>query len=417
VGTPTGSPALSAGSATLIAGASVVVTYPLTGTPASTGTLTGTWTKLSLNCVKTTNIGLGAANFTLPQSSYAVSTHDGTPIVDIQGYITNTSPNQFIINVPYTGGLGSYSAYNGTPITGAAGEGGDVNGFSISYPAGTFAASGTIPVTVTVDGDGTYSAKKQLFGAQEIIATIPFLSNGVNKGNIILRVIGGIPDRAFGQTIYGANNHNFVYLPVTGADGNMWLNNNLGAQYSNTNHASFNLTQQATSATDYLAYGSLFQWGRRADGHELMNWTNGTTGTAVNGTTGTQSPTDVPANNLFVSGFNDWRSTQNDGLWQGVSGINNPCPVGFRVPTNAELTNLINLSSISNSATAASSTLKFTIPGYRQNTGFSAAAVNGYYWSSSVSGTLASSRTIRSGDTYTSSDPRALGFAVRCIKN
>ena len=51
VGTPTPT------SATLNAGQSQLVSYPITGTPAgATGTLTGTWSKLSLNCVKTLNI-------------------------------------------------------------------------------------------------------------------------------------------------------------------------------------------------------------------------------------------------------------------------------------------------------------------------------------------------------------------------
>jgi formylglycine-generating enzyme required for sulfatase activity len=32
----------------------------------------------------------------------------------------------------------------------------------------------------------------------------------------------------------------------------------------------------------------------------------------------------------------DWRNPQNDNLWQGVSGTNNPCPSGYRLPTEAE---------------------------------------------------------------------------------
>ncbi len=81
----------------------------------------------------------------------------------------------------------------------------------------------------------------------------------------------GIPDREFGD---GA--HDFLYLPVVAEDGNTWLNNNLGADYSNVNHASFNPTQQATAFDDHLAYGSLYQWGRFSDGHELITWTSAT---------------------------------------------------------------------------------------------------------------------------------------------
>ncbi len=59
--------AVSPASASLIAGQSQLVTYTLTGTPTSVGTLTGTWTKLSLNCIKTKTVsgisGLLATNY------------------------------------------------------------------------------------------------------------------------------------------------------------------------------------------------------------------------------------------------------------------------------------------------------------------------------------------------------------------
>ena len=51
VGTPTPS------SVTLNAGQSQKVTYPITGTPTSIGTLTGNWTKVSLSCSKTQAVG------------------------------------------------------------------------------------------------------------------------------------------------------------------------------------------------------------------------------------------------------------------------------------------------------------------------------------------------------------------------
>jgi hypothetical protein len=44
--------------------------------------------------------------------------------------------------------------------------------------------------------------------------------------------------------------------------GKTWMDRNLGA------------SRQATSSTDYLAYGALFQWGRAADGHECITWTS-----------------------------------------------------------------------------------------------------------------------------------------------
>jgi len=54
-------------SVALLAGQAQLVTYTLTGTPAAVGTLTGTWNKLSLNCVKTKAVtgmsGLLATNY------------------------------------------------------------------------------------------------------------------------------------------------------------------------------------------------------------------------------------------------------------------------------------------------------------------------------------------------------------------
>jgi hypothetical protein len=32
----------------------------------------------------------------------------------------------------------------------------------------------------------------------------------------------------------------------------------------------------------------------------------------------------------------NWLSTQDNTLWQGVNGTNNPCPTGYRLPTSAE---------------------------------------------------------------------------------
>jgi hypothetical protein len=169
-----------------------------------------------------------------------------------------------------------------------------------------------------------------------------------------------------------------------------------------------------------LAYGSLIQWGRKPDGHELITYTNATTGTAVNGTTSTNSNT--PADALFMlelfSPF-DWRSTQKNTLWATEASPNNPCPVGFRVPTVTEQNTLVTAESITNSASAASSTLKFTVPGGRNSYFGTLVNVGSYgsYWSSTVSGIYASFRSFTIGGTNTGDTNRADGLTVRCRKD
>ena len=354
-----------------------------------------------------------------PQTALVVSINDGTPLVDIQGIVDNGS-NQLTINIPYTGGAGSYEAYSGTYIPNNAGtsEGGDANSFRLTYPAGTFSSSGSITATIEVDGDGSFNAEKQLFNnIQETIATLDFQVNGNSKGHVNLEVIGGILDRNFADA-----NYKFIYLPVVAADGNIWLNNNLGANYANMNHAQFNPAQQATSLDDNHAYGSSFQWGRYSDGHELIDNINSTTGAGVNGSTFTNATSDTPGHNLYIttSGSpSDWRTPQNDNLWQGESGINNPCPAGYRLPTEVEITTLISAESITNSATAASSSLGFSAAGLRHlsNGLVFSAGVIGYYWTSTVDGNLARLYDFYLGGTSVFSSNRAYGQKVRCLKD
>ncbi len=140
----------------------------------------------------------------------------------------------------------------------------------------------------------------------------------------------------------------------------------------------------ATNYTDSLAYGDLFQWGRLDDGHQTQ--TSGTTTSLSNG--------DIPGHANFIlspTSPYDWRVPQNNNLWQGVSGTNNPCPTGWRVPTEAEWTTEKNGWSAQNSAGAWASPLKLSVAGYRDYINASLIYVGeyGYYWSSATDGTLA----------------------------
>jgi len=187
-----------------------------------------------------------------------------------------------------------------------------------------------------------------------------------------------------------------VYNPTTGE---IWMDRNLGAD------------QVATSSSDTAAYGDLYQWGRLSDGHEKR----------TSETTSTLSNTNVPGHIFFIKAPgspHDWRDPQNDNLWQGVNGINNPCPNGFRIPTFDEW-NAERLSWASNDAAGAyGSPLKLTVGGYRYRTNGSFKKVDtvGYYWSRGTWNTYATSLSFSNGAGTLWKD-RADGMSVRCIKD
>ena len=178
-------------------------------------------------------------------------------------------------------------------------------------------------------------------------------------------------------------------------------------------------TQAATSSNDVLAYGDLYQWGRRSDGHQCRN----------SPSTTTLSSTDQPVHGNFITAQSsppyDWRSPQNANLWQGVNGVNNPCPSGYRLPTEIEMNEEVLSWSSNDPAGAFASPLKWTLVGYRSHNSanINMAGGAGNYHTSTVDNTLFGSNL--SGSSYLSissnggaiyAGARASGSACRCIK-
>ena len=178
--------------------------------------------------------------------------------------------------------------------------------------------------------------------------------------------------------------------------GKGWMDRNLGAP------------RVAIDSTDAAAYGDLYQWGRNADGHESRTSTvaGGPVASGVEG-----------AN--FITSTSDWLSTRDDTRWGATKTANDPCPTGFRVPTNTELNAERLLFVTSNGAGAFGSILKLPYPGNRANTTGVLSGVNtvGNYWTSTINGdkgrylnfTSTTSAMVTSG-------LRANGYSVRCIK-
>src|SRR5699024_2584452 len=153
-------------------------------------------------------------------------------------------------------------------------------------------------------------------------------------------------DPVKGLVTFTYKGNSVTYGTVISETGRCWLDRNLGA------------SRVAISKTDSQAYGDLFQWGKLDDGHQDRN------SNVRNGT----SNSDNPGHGDFLRRLNDsgdWRNPRNDNLWQGVDGINNPCPLGFRIPTITEWENEKNTWTQQGSNGAYASNLKLSTGGER----------------------------------------------------
>lgn len=222
------------------------------------------------------------------------------------------------------------------------------------------------------------------------------------------------------------NGKEVVYgIIISSASGKKWLDRNLGA------------SQVATAYDDYKGYGDLFQWGRPADGHQLINWTASNTGTAVNGFTNVLATSDTPGNvNFIIPPYTfpfDWRSDNNRNRWATIP--QGPCPYGWHVPSIVEWLAEVakteggtaSSGGITDRSTAYSQ-LKLTLAGYRGLSGpgsvaFKQAGSVGYYWSSidrnnAIDG-LTDARDFEFGTDWVQQylDFKVSARCVRCLMN
>ena len=200
---------------------------------------------------------------------------------------------------------------------------------------------------------------------------------------------------------------------VIGANGVEWMDRNLGA------------SQVATSSTDEDSYGDLYQWGRAADGHEKRISDN-YNGTSVRPNTITESGAWDGKFITIPNGTNrnDWVTTQTNDAWNtGTESVpiktaTDPCPSGYRVPTEAEFQTESSNWNPDGAVGAFNSTLKLPLAGERNFTNGGIGGPFGSYWMSTISGDRAKRLRIGGspGIVYFNND-RAFGFSVRCLKD
>jgi uncharacterized protein (TIGR02145 family) len=278
------------------------------------------------------------------------------------------------VSVPYTGGNAGFYAGQSIASTG-------VVGLTATRTSGTLAnGNGTVSYTIT----GTPSAVGNATFA---------ISLGGQSCNLVVPITT-LSGQYLANSVFCPNGPTAIVDVTNPTTGKTWMDRNLGA------------SQVATSSTDQNAYGDLYQWGRRPDGHQCR----------TSATTSTLSSIDQPLHGNFILSPTDWRSPHNNNLWQGINGVNNPCPNGYRVPTETELTTEKNSWSSSNTAGAFNSILKFVKSGSRIPNNASITLNYGYYWSSTIDDVNSRARYFDDANSDPHTLVRAHGAAVRCIK-
>lgn len=320
-------------------------------------------------------------------------------ITSPSAYTLNTTP---VVNGSYENGVDLTASefivveVNVTQIGYWGAKTNEMNGVSFSG-SGNFSSTGLQTITLTGAGmpanRGTYSF------------SITYSNSASSSVNISFLCASALPASST------------AIVEVTGAAGRIWMDRNLGAH------------RAAISQDDCRAYGNYFQWGRGADGHELIIFNANGSSSQVNGYTTTLSTTDQPGHSNFISpsgGDYDWRTPRNNALWS--TGINDPCPDGYRIPTDQEWRDEVTAAGIINGLTAFNSSLKLTYTGYRDMYNYAQGNVvhygflsdnEGDYWSSTP-GTTHPERAKNFWFAPTSishGEPaRAYGLSVRCIK-
>jgi len=289
-------------------------------------------------------------------------------------------------------GPGTFSIGNGSSCSNIT-----VNG---SYFYGSILdASNAVTLDVDVTVAGAWSISTNTVNGYSFSGSGVFTSTGPNQ--VTLYASGtpvGAQTDEFTATSQSGGTCTFsvdvTVETVVSSTGKTWMAYNLGA---------------SRSSSGAEAYGDYYQWGRATEGHEKAGSSTYSTQQASSA----QPDLGNDWDGLFIVTTENWLSTADNTLWQGVSGTNNPCPVGYRVPTKSEWESELS----AYSKDLYNSPLKLPSAGFRNDGtgGFFLVGISLAYWSSTVVDSNDSNAYGLSSGSLMSSR-KGHGMQVRCIK-
>jgi uncharacterized protein (TIGR02145 family) len=380
------------------------LTYVITGNPASSGLA-----KFAINiggktCEISRSVASANSNISALNCNTAVNTGATGPQLNklVKGYSIPGAKS----TIAYLGGDGSNYAGQVINSTG-------VTGLQATLSAGIF-NFGSGNLVLSISGTPTSSGKANFqisVGGQTCILSWDVNDNQASK----------YPN----GTVFCEYPTEVIEI-VSAKTGRIWMDRNLGARRSAIN-------SQDILGDDSYAFGDLYQWGRRADGHQCRNSNTRIVDGGVNVDQPNHGDFILPKTPSSPNPQNNWRSPANPNLWNGVNGINNPCPEGFRIPTKQEWLNEMATGTgyyFENGRDINNSTkLNFTIGGNRLHEHYENGKisfkpvgadyfVNSRYHGFDSSGNNDSyySFPIPNGFSAGNGVP-ALGSSIRCIKN
>jgi uncharacterized protein (TIGR02145 family) len=299
----------------------------------------------------------------------------------------NTPAMAVSVSVPYTGGNGG--VHQGQTVTSTV-----VTGLTATLTAGNF-ASGAGSLTYNISGSTTTSGQATFalnIGGQTCTLTVQVQQAGCG-----------------------------AYLASGNTDWKVFSCHNLGAD---TNADPF--------TPDWKLNGNYYQWGRNPTcfGKDDTDGTNPCS-SPVYGAAGPWGNTTMEDNAGTISGWGTMAAE--NGAWDdNDKTTDDPCPPGFRVPTNDQWTKVLANNNITPVGTWIPSTTNYQtgkmfgsglfLPaaGYRDSENNNNAVLalrgsHGLYWSSSVLSTNAYYLFFSSTTQNTNFFTRTRGFPIRCI--